>query len=347
MPRKESPTGLLGRVGTLAGLAALIGACGSVGDPRPPLANLPQPVGDLAVRQIGDEIEISWTRPIRTTEGTVARETDFAVWAVDVGEIDTPLASATIDEYRRQVQVRERALHGSSDAGDRIVLRSPLGDWQLGQAAILAVTALNRAGRHAGYSNQVGIQPLEPPDAPVIQAPGVTAEGVTLEWRASEQAEEYVIERAEGSDTDFVTLGRLATVLFLDRTARFGVTYRYRLRPFRVSASGWVEGPPSETISISPRDVFPPAPPQGLRAVRTADAVELSWRPNDEPDLAGYRVLRGGVALSPLIAGTSFSDRTVAAGTPYEYEITAVDASGNESRTGHLVTVPAVGSGID
>ena len=87
---------------------------------------------------------------------------------------------------------------------------------------------------------------------------------------------------------------------------------------------GGIEGPPSETVSVTPIDTFPPAPPRGLRAVRTSNSVELSWLPVEEEDVAGYRVLRSGAALGPLVEGTAFSDSTATAGTPYEYEVTVV-----------------------
>ena len=107
-----------------------------------------------------------------------------------------------------------------------------------------------------------------------------------------------------------------------------------------MSDAGWIEGPLSETVSVTPIDTFPPPPPSGLRAVRTADTVELSWLPVDENGVAGYRVFRGGTALGPLVTGTSFSDGTAASGTAYEYEVTAIDANGNESPPGGLLAVP-------
>lgn len=322
-------------------VAALACACGSVGDPRPPLANLPEPISDLSARQFGDSLVISWTRPLRTTEGLAAKETGFTLWAVEVGAVDTALADETIDAYRRAVERIEPVELDSVAPGNRLEIRSPLDAWTLGQPAILVVTAWNRLGRDAGYSNHVPIQPLQPPEPPLLYPPSVTEDGVALGWRPSTRAEEYSIDRATDADAEFNTLDRLSAVEYLDRTARPGVTYRYRLRPWRMSDAGRVEGLPSETVSVTPRDVFPPSPPAGLRAVRTATAVELSWLPGEEPDLAGYRVLRGGAALTPVIAETSYSDATAIPGTPYEYEVMAVDTEGNESGTGPSIRVPA------
>lgn len=322
-------------------IAALACACGSVGDPRPPLANLPEPVRDLSARQFGDELVIAWTRPLRTTEGLAAKDTGFTLWAVEVGAVDTVLADETITAYRRLVKKLEPTDLEGVAPGRRVEVRSPLDAWTLGQPAILVVTAWNRAGRDAGYSNHVPIQPLQPPEPPLLYPPSVTEDGVALGWRPSERAEEYSIDRATDGNEEFTTLESVPAVEYLDRTARLGVTYRYRLRPLRVSDAGRIEGLPSETVSVTPRDMFPPRPPTGLRAVRTPTSIELSWRPNEEPDIAGYRVLRGGAALTSVIAESSYSDGSAVPGTPYEYEVMAVDTEGNESGTVPPLRVPA------
>lgn len=321
--------------------AVLACGCGSLGDPRPPLANLPEPIRDLSARQFGDVLVISWTSPLRTTEGLPARETGFTLWAVEVGAVDSALADETITAYRRPVKTLEATDLEAVAPGDRVEVRSPLHDWTLGQPAILVVTASNRVGRDAGYSNHVPIQPLRPPEAPLLYPPAVTEDGVALGWRPSARAEEYSIDRATDGNPDFTTLESVSAAEYLDRTARLGVTYRYRLRPSRMSDAGSIEGLPSETVSVTPRDVFPPSPPAGLRAVRTPTAVELSWLPNEEPDIAGYRVLRGGAALTSVITESSYSDSSAVPGTPYEYEVMAVDTEGNESGTGPSLRVPA------
>ena len=149
----------------------------------------------------------------------------------------------------------------------------------------------------------------------------------------------------------------------LDATAVFGITYRYTMQS--VSEQTLDTHPAkamsvaSQPVTITPVDKFPPARPTGLAAVlvspaaqtaQTAqnpslpgaqtDSVDLSWTPNTEPDLAGYRVYRkeAGTAGAPVrispaapAASSAFSDTNVQAGHSYVYAVTAVDQAGNES----------------
>lgn len=329
-------------------LGAVLGACGAIGDPLPPLQNLPRPVSDLAVRQVAQRIEMEWTWPLLTTEGTVAREIGgFAVWAVDVPGFASDLAPGTIRTYARLVGRLDPAELADKEPGGRLSLRSPLADWQPGQAVVVVVTGANRAGRDAGYSNQARLQPLDPPAAPRWTGAEPGPAGVALSWEMADRAEEYAVERASGEDGPFVSLGRLGITSFLDRTAAWDVTHRYRLRPYRNSEAGRVEGPLSEELPVTPRDTFAPAPPKGLRAVRAASAVELSWLPSPEPDVAGYRLIRDGEDLSGPLASTTYSDGSAAAGTAHEYSLTAIDDSGNESEPSAAVRVRASRAPID
>lgn len=132
----------------------------------------------------------------------------------------------------------------------------------------------------------------------------------------------------------------------LDRDATLDHTWKYSAeRVLHVEVDHHaleIAGPPSATIAIDAKDVFPPRIPQGLAAVADAQAhaIDLSWVPDPDADLAGYFVYRrdvtaGGAAQrispsKPLVA-PSFSDTAVVPGHRYAYAVSAIDRDGNQS----------------
>jgi chitodextrinase len=83
-------------------------------------------------------------------------------------------------------------------------------------------------------------------------------------------------------------------------------------------------------------DTSAPSAPTGLKATASsATQVDLAWiASTDNVGVTGYRIYRNG-ATTPLatVGGTTtaYSDKTAAASTAYTYQVSAVDAAGNES----------------
>jgi hypothetical protein len=134
----------------------------------------------------------------------------------------------------------------------------------------------------------------------------------------------------------------------LDEDVRFNERYEYRAqRVTAVEVNGQkleLAGPLSTPVEIETRNTFPPAVPAGLAAVGTAaensagPAIDLSWQPDTEPDLAGYIVYRRDgngpwQRISPAqpVVGPAFHDANVAAGHTYRYAVSAIDQEGHES----------------
>ncbi len=61
----------------------------------------------------------------------------------------------------------------------------------------------------------------------------------------------------------------------------------------------------------------------------------VAWDPNQEPDVAKYRIYRSFTGTALEVAGevtvATFSEQVSASGTIVSYEVTAIDTSGNES----------------
>ena len=124
--------------------------------------------------------------------------------------------------------------------------------------------------------------------------------------------------------------------VFLDRGVKPGEEWCYVVRS-AASAEPLVESAPSPEVCVSVKDVVPPAAPAGLAALVGDSAIDLSWSPSGEADLAAYRVYRavGDGApqrLAEVPAGTTeHRDMTPGRGGPHHYTVTAVDRAGNES----------------
>jgi hypothetical protein len=134
----------------------------------------------------------------------------------------------------------------------------------------------------------------------------------------------------------------------LDKSIHFGETYEYRAqRVARLTVDGKaleLDGELSPPVKVDAEDVFPPAVPAGLAAVATLGenggeaAIDLSWSPDSEADVAGYVVYRREGAgawerISPAepVVGPAFHDAHVQTGHTYQYAVSAVDQGGHES----------------
>jgi fibronectin type 3 domain-containing protein len=99
---------------------------------------------------------------------------------------------------------------------------------------------------------------------------------------------------------------------------------------------------------------------QGQSAAQTGEqaapqiqrpAIDLSWEPDLEPRVAGYRVYRrdldGDAASvwqqlgSELMPMAAYRDLSVVAGRRYAYRVTAVSEAGNESAPSGVVVETA------
>jgi hypothetical protein len=352
-----------------AGMAALavglvFSGCGMPGAPLPPSLNLADPVKDLAATRAGNQVSLTWTMPQKNTDklllkgnlevrvcrregatGTCAPAGDLRLAPKAEGKFtDTLPAALTAGEPRKLTYF---------------------------------VEVMNGNGRSAGLSNAGVVLAGEAPRPVIGLKAEVRKQGVVLRWNsvadeptatairlhrklltppvpakkeagqksplapAPEPTELNLLVEASGGGGGFA--GRA-----LDKDVRFGETYEYRAqRVARVTVDGQtkeLDGPLSEPIEVGVLDVFPPAVPTGLAAVAIAAenggeaAIDLSWQPDSETDLAGSIVYRREGSgewrrISPAlpVVGPAFHDAHVQAGRSYNYAVSAVDEGGHES----------------
>jgi fibronectin type 3 domain-containing protein len=134
-------------------------------------------------------------------------------------------------------------------------------------------------------------------------------------------------------------------MVFVDTGIEWEKNYQYWVTPVTLwsdaNAKGEVEGDDSPMATVFAHDAFPPAAPSGVQAVYSAvperPFIDVTWRPNTEPDLAGYNVYRRAENEAPVkinsgpVKTPRFADPGIQAGRKYFYSVSAVDLRGNES----------------
>ena len=333
---------LRGVAGCLAAtLCLLLGACGVPGEPLPPLLEIPAPVHDLAVEQVGAKIFLRFSVPQLTTEGTRVR--DLSRIEIHGAVLPAESLPETFPEQAR-ILATLPAVQLPEGQG-QITYELPLDASERGRKALLAVKAINRRGKDAGFSNIAAVEILDLPDPPGDLSAMLTEQAIQLRWTPAQQSafggpaptpDGYEVYRSEaGSTAPAQLLGTADSPSYDDRAFSFGTRYAYTVRAFARRGDSTARTAESNRVEIAAEDRFPPTAPQNLRAVAGPGAVELAWSPNAEPDLAGYYIYRseGGsftrlnreMFFLPL-----FRDSTVQPGTSYRYVVKAVDRAGNE-----------------
>jgi hypothetical protein len=310
----------------LAALALFTTGCGYVGDPLPPLANVPAPITDLTAIQRSARIIVQFTLPTLTTEGIVIRSPLKIDLRAGSGKIE-PFSAGAWEESAKPVPAAGPVENGHAR------LEVPTKDWT-GQEVTLGVRVIGDNGKDSAWSNFVSLPVVPPPAAPASLAAQATAEGVRLTWQGGPG--DYRIFRRAGKEPEFATVAEVQQDHWTDANSQFGTFYSYSVRRIVKLGNGReAESELSNTVTLTPADTFPPSAPASLRAIPAMGSIELSWERSPEADVAGYRVYRaipgGSWERIAAVDLPGFSDRTVEKGKTYRYAVTAIDRSGNES----------------
>jgi hypothetical protein len=330
-----------------------LAGCGTPASPQPPSLKLPTPVTDLSVQRSGNDVRLQWTMPKRTTDKVVLVGDQKAHICRHLESQPCETAGDLLFAPNKPAQFVDH-LPPTLTSGEPKLLT-------------YIVELRNHADRTAGPSNSVvtaaGTAPARIEDFSAT----VRADGVVLHWKPAagdtpgssgtliRLHRELVTKPGAPKPSEIA--GSLAPAeqtleitgpdkgMALDRDAALDHTYRYTAErvlkpalqpPFEVLST------PSETLTVDARDVFPPQTPAGLEAVAdpNARAIDLSWNPDTDADIAGYAVYRrdAGSSAAPVrvsppgqVVAPSFRDAAVLPGHAYAYSVSALDRDGNES----------------
>ena len=349
----------------VAGLAAalMMAGCGTPAAPQPPSLKLPVPVADLAASRTGNQVTLTWTMPKKSTDKLLLKD-NVPVYICHNASVaaggNCVAAGAALSVAPGEEGSFTETLPAELAAG----APRPLSYF---------VELRNHNGRSAGLSNAAVVLAGEAP-APVANLSAeVRKTGVVLRWEPLQAATQEIrlrrkllnpppakpqqqglltpqpepVEQNLLVDSCAPEAGKEGCRA-LDSSIRFGQVYEYRAqRVARVTVQGKTLELASELsapVRVEARDIFPPAVPTGLAAVATTgdngvgNAIDLSWQPVTDADLAGYAVYRREgngewQRISPAgpLVPPAFNDSQVQPGHSYRYAVSSIDQGGNES----------------
>ena len=212
--------------------AVLLSACGYVGPPMPPTLDIPVTITDFRAWEYGDNIELAFTLPDKTTEN------------LDL----TSVRSIELRIGENQPVVLPMAKPGP------VTGQVPAQMW-IGKTIVLAVRATGPKGKPSAWSNPVSLMVIQPLATPSRPMPQNVARGVELTWTGT--GPRYRIFRAEG-DGQPQQLADSDVPRYLDHTTVFGTRYRYLVQAIAADNQWSVL---SEPVEITPVDTFAPGFP--------------------------------------------------------------------------------------
>ncbi|MDO8647207.1 MAG: DNRLRE domain-containing protein [Candidatus Diapherotrites archaeon] len=88
-----------------------------------------------------------------------------------------------------------------------------------------------------------------------------------------------------------------------------------------------------QLLSGAPGDTTPPAVPSSFRSTgKDSNNVALAWNANSESDLSAYKIYKNSSFLSTVLKpNVNYTASGLTANTNYNFQISAIDTSGNES----------------
>ncbi len=329
-----------------------LGGCGFKNDPLPPDKIVPKAISDLTHSIDAKGVKLSWSYPIETVLGTA------------IGEIDS------FELYRAVVPLKDYCKNCPIPFSDPVEIAGGITSEEERRKATYETTLLRSGHRYffkvrsrtswwatSGDSNIVSFIW----NTPVKAVGSLMAKGgdssVTLSWqpattmidgRAVTDPVKYQVLRSLGGK-GFEKIGEpVSSSTFVDRQAKTGKKYFYKVQSLMVLGDDIVSGSVSDPVSAMAVDMVPPTPPTGVTAVRTNKGIKLFWDKSQESDVKSYKIYRRTASEDdPKVIGevqviyNIFEDTTASEEISYYYSVTAVDSSGqgNESERSREATI--------
>ena len=175
----------------------------------------------------------------------------------------------------------------------------------------------------------------------------VVGGGIQVTWNEADGAVKYKVYRKDAMNTVWKVIAIVTGTSYVDKSAAAGVTYSYTVRG--VGADGELS-PGFDRTGVSttiPAASTTPADVKLIDAKVVSGGIQVTW--NEADGAAKYKVYRKDAAntvwkVIAIVTGTSYVDKSAAAGVTYSYTVRGVGADGELSpgfdRTGVSATIP-------
>src|SRR5262249_33782670 len=236
---------------------------------QPPFIRIPQPVKDLTVTQAGYNLVLSWTNPARYIDGSAA--TNLA--RVQIRSNGVPLTTVEV-----------------AAAGQPQSYSMPVGSVG-GRERAFTVVVETAQGKLSDPSNAASATPVDVPGRVVRLAAVADQRRIFLQWEKPQEhpelADAYIIVRTDAPEAETVTETRYEDIRY-----QMGKTFTYQVTAARRVGQSVIMGVGPEPVTVTAEDKTPPHVPTGLDITPSDMGAYLTWQPNQELDLAGYRLFR-------------------------------------------------------
>ena len=272
------------------------------------------------------------------------------------------IAEAQFTKLSKKVESIEKANLAGATVGSRLLFTDTPPFRSSDGRPVRLTYAVVTEGEQARSqpSNLAILVPLPVSIPPVNVKAEAKPSGVTLSWVAPGKSVSgesgpvisgyHIYRTAPGTDPGELPVpinGAPIKGTTYEDTPAYG-EHEYRVAAVATTGPPAIQSDLSAPVRVTFKDLVPPPVPTSLTALVETKLVRLLWDPVNATDLVGYNVYRiegrYRLKLTPTpTKDTNFLDISIDIGIFYTYEVTAVDASGNESvpspRT-EAVTVP-------
>lgn len=338
--------------------------CGKRRPPLPPVERVQQRTEALSGVQRGNQVVLSWPAPRRNASDVSVQ----SIRRIDIYRLaEKPRAplGLTEEEFATRSTLIGSVTYDEIKGGHEVLTYSDTLELA-GEPTRLryAIRYVNAAGQRAAFSNFLLLEPAarvaQPPQI-ITSEKEVSENAITISWEPPASNIDgstpvnllgYNVYRLVDPESEInqpVNEAPIPGTQYQDRNFKFGETYRYVVRAVSLGTEGGqVESLDSNSIAVSPRDIFAPTAPASITVAAAPGRLSIFFPANPEADVAGYNIYRSidpdlpkdrWNKLNPgLLTKTTFQDEKVESGKRYYYYLTAADGSGNVSPPSEVVS---------